>query len=177
MKEHPHIAWPLYLTGLLIIVFPLLEFVLTVWPPSPGVLSWRFGTAGLLGRSIMTPMVGLAIVLATATFLGHSGVQRAVMVLGFAGTAVLLLVAGLFALDLVQFRAQVRAGAKTAYDVSSVVTLLKFLAAAVVLLAFGLSGLRSLRHKRAEERRHAGAAPLIGKHKRDETDATRPPAS
>ncbi len=177
MKEHPHIAWPLYLTGLVIIVFPLLEFVLTVWPPSPGVLSWRFGTAGLLGRSIMTPMVGLVIVFATAAFLGHTRVQRAVMVLGFAGTVALLLVTGLFALDLVQFRAQVRAGSKAAYDVSSVVTMLKFLAAAVVMLAFGLSGLRSLRHARAEERRHAGAAPLIGMREREETDASDTPAS
>ena len=174
MKEHPHIAWPLYLTGLVIIAFPLLEFVLTVWPPSPGVLSWRFGTAGLLGRSIMTPMVGLVILFATASYLGHTGVRRAVMVLGFAGTAVLLLAAGLFTLDLVQFRAQVRAGAKAAYDVSSVVTLLKFFAAAAVFLAFGLSGLRSLRHSRAEERRHE-AAPLIGMHEREGADAG-PPA-
>jgi hypothetical protein len=163
MKQHHHLAWPLYLTGLMVVVFPAVEFVLTVWPLSPGVLSWRYGTVGLLSRSIMTPMVGLAIILATATLLERTWVQRAVSVLGFVGAAALLLALGLFALDLLQFRNQVRPAAKTAFDVSSVMAVMKLFAGAVVLLAFGVSGRAMVRRAAAREPHRSAPAPLIAR--------------
>jgi hypothetical protein len=163
MKQHHYLAWPLYLTGLMVVVFPAVEFVLTVWPLSPGVLSWRYGTVGLLSRSITTAMVGLVIILGTATLLEQTRVQRAVSVLGFVGAAVLLLALGLFALDLLQFRNQVRPAAKTAFDVSSAMAVMKLFAGAVVLLAFGVSGRVMARRAAARELHRSAPAPLIAR--------------
>ncbi len=175
MKTHHDLAWPFYLAALVIVVFPFVELVLTVWPPSPGVVSWRYGTVGLLARAIMTPLVGLVIIQATATLLGHARVQRAVTVLGLAGAVVLLLTAALFALDLVQFRGQVRDAAKRAFDVSGLVVLLKLLAGALVLAAFGVVGLRSARRAAASEaRHHREPPPLIASA--EEAESTQSPS-
>jgi hypothetical protein len=162
MKEYRNLAWPFYLTGLVIIVVPAVEFVLTVSPLSPSILSWRYGAVGLLSRSIMTPMVGVVVIFGTAVLLEHTWVQRGVMVLGFVGCAVLLLAIAMFALDLLQFRNQVRAEARTAYNAASAVALMKLLAGTVVLLAFGVGGLRTARHAAARRRRSA-PAPLIAR--------------
>ena len=170
MNQYKHLAWPIYLTGSVIIFFPALEFVLTIWPLSPGILSWRFGAVGLLARSLLTPLVGLALIFAVAVFLEHVWVQRVVSGLGFAGSAILLMVTALFALDLLQFRNQVRAEASTAYDVSSGVALMKLLAVSIVLLVFGVSGRRVARRAAAKEPRRPTPAALVVKPRKAEAD-------
>ncbi len=160
MISYRRLAWPFYLTGLAIVAFPALEFVLTILPLSPTVISWRVGAVGLLARSSLTPLVGLVIILGTATLLEHLSVQRAVMVVGMVAAAAFLLTALLFALDLVQFRGDVREAAKRAYDASSAVVVLKLLAEACVLAAFGASG-RLLTRRAAEHAAHHGAPALL----------------
>ncbi len=176
MREYRHLAWPFYLMGLAIIIVPMVEFVLTVSPLSPTIVSWRYGAVGLLSRSIMTPMVGLVVIFGTAVLLEHHRVQRGVMVLGFVGAVVLLLALGVFALDLLQLRRQVRPDAKTAYDVASATALLKLFAVTAVLLAFGVSGLKMVRRTSAR-RHHASTAPLVSRPERREETAPGPSAS
>jgi len=177
MKPYRRLAWPFYLTGLAIILVPAVEYVLTVLPLSPTILSWRVGAVGLLARSVLTPLVGLVIILGTATFLEHVWVQRAVMVAGFAGALALILTIFLFGLDLLQFRGQVREAARRAYDASSAMILLKLFAEAVVLGAFGFSGRLMTRHAAAHEARHAAPAPLIARAEHSEGAPPAPPAS
>ncbi len=164
MKHYRHLAWPFYLTGLAFILLPAAEVVVAILPLSPSVLSWRVGAVGLLGRSVLTPLVGMVIVLGTAVLLEHVLVQRAVTVLAFAGAAAFLVLAGLFALDLLQFRGEVREAARRAFDASSVLALLKLLAATAILAAYGLSGRLLLRHARAHAAYHAAPSPLVGQH-------------
>jgi len=163
MNRYHRLAWPFYLSGLAIVAFPALEFVLTILPLSPTVLSWRVGAVGLLARSSLTPLVGLVIILGIATLLEHVWVQRAVMVVGLVGAAAFLLTALLFALDLVQFRGDVRETAKRAYDASSAVVVLKLLAETCVLAAFGASGRLLTRRAAAHAAHHAAPAPLVGR--------------
>lgn len=174
MNRYRGLAWPFYLTGLAIIAFPALEFILTILPVSPTVLSWRYGTVGLLARSALTPMVGLVIILGTATLLEHVWVQRAVMVVGMVAAAAFLLTAALFVLDLLQFRVDIRAAAKRAYDASSAVVLLKLLGESCVLAAFGASGRRLTRRAAAHAAHHGAPASLVG---RKEHSEEAPPAS
>ncbi len=171
---HPrHIAWPLYLTGLAIVAVPALEFVVTVSPLSPTLLSWRVAAVGILSRAVLTPLVGLVILLGAAVLLEHARVQRALMVVGFFGCGALLLTAVMFALDLVQLRGQVRVVARPAYDTSSAMALVKLLVAAGVLLSFGLSGLLTAR-RAARAAHHAAPTPVIA---RAEHAEEAPPAS
>lgn len=172
MKGHHYLAWPFYLTGLAIVAFPALEFVLTVLPLSPTIISWRYGAAGLLARSALTPLVGLVVIAGTATLLEHRWVQRAVMIVGVVGAAAFLLTAVLFSLDLVQFRGEVREAAKRAYDASSAVVLLKLLAESCVLAAFGASGRLLTRRAAAHGAHHAAPALLV--RRQEPTDETTP---
>ncbi len=162
MREYRSLAWPFYLMGLVIILVPAVEYVLTVSPLSPRIVSWRYGAVGLLSRSIMTPMLGLVVIFGTAVLLEHRWIQRGVMVLGFVGGAVLLLTVAVFALDLLQLRQQVRADAKTAYDATSTVAFIKLLGVTAVLLAFGVSGFKVTRHA-AGRRHHGTPAPLVSR--------------
>ena len=171
MKSYKNLAWPFYLTGLVIIIFPAVEYVLTIWPLSFGVISWRFGAVGLLTRAIMTPMVGLALVFGTAVLLEHTWVQRGVAVLGIAGTAVLILAVVMFTLDLFQFRNQVRPEASLAYDVSSGMALTKLFAGTIVLLSFGLSALRMVRRAGGKKSRRSAPATLVARPSKSETDS------
>lgn len=168
MDRYRRLAWPFYLTGLAIVAFPAMEFVLSILPLSATVLSWRVGVAGLLARSSLTPLVGLVIILGTATLLEHRWVQRAVMVVAMLGAVAYLLTALLFVLDLLQFRVDVRQIAKRAYDASSAVVLLKLLAEACVLAAFGASGRSLTRRAAARAARHGDPAPLIGRQQRSD---------
>lgn len=174
MKEHNYLAAPFYLGALLIIVLPLLDFVATVLPLSPGAVSWRFGAAGLLSRSVMIPTAGLVAILGTAALLEHVRVQRVAMVLGFVGSALLLFAIGLFALDVFQLRQQVRPQAVAAYKASSVVAAFKLLACAVVLAAVGVSGLRMRRHAARKARGAGPAAAIIRSTQADESAPVRP---
>lgn len=169
MNKLKFLAWPLYITGFAVVFFPALEFVVTIWPLSPSILSWRFGAVGLLSRSLLTPMVGVAMVFSTAVLLDHKWVRRAATLLALVGSVVLLIAIGMFLLDLLQFRNQVRAEASTAYDVSSGVALLKLLICTVILVTFGMSGVRVGRREGHKRTRHSTPAGLVSSRMQQET--------
>lgn len=149
------VALPFYLTALVIMFFPAMELLLTVWPWSPSVLSWRFGSVGLLVRAIMTPMVGFALLFGTAVALEHRLTLWAVAAAGFFGGAALLLLMGVFSLDLLEFRGVVQPESSLAFDTSSGVVLMKLFAVSLVLLAFGFSAYRVLRKSNKKKRRRS----------------------
>jgi hypothetical protein len=112
------------------------------------VVSWRFGAVGLLVRAIMTPLVGLAVVFGTAVLLEHRRVLRLVSVLSWVGAATLVVLMGVFGLDLVEFRGLVRPESSLAFDTSGGMVLAKLLAVSAVLSTFGVSGSRAARRLR-----------------------------
>ncbi len=173
MKEYKSLAWPLYLTGLGLILVPAVEFVLTASPVSPTILSWRYGAIGLFSRAVVVPTAGVVVIFGTAVLLEHQWVRRAAWVVGFAGGALLLLVVGLFTLDVLQFRHQVRTQALAAFDAANALALLKLLTAMAVLLSVGVSGLRTARHTRAS-RRNTGSVPLIAGREREHAPTPAP---
>jgi hypothetical protein len=161
MESYKNLAWPLYLTGLVIIGFPALEFFLTILPLSPSILSWRFGAMGLLARSILIPLLGLALIYGTAVVLNHVWMLRVVAIVALVGAVLLLPAMGLFALDMLQLRNEVRAEASAAYDASSVVALMRLFACCVVLVAFGLSSWKNARRKGGKKDRKSGPSALV----------------
>jgi hypothetical protein len=66
--------------------------------------------------------------------------QRAVAVVSGVVAIMVILAMGMFVLDAVQMRSQVRPQAKTAFDVASLVALGKFLFGLLVLVSFTISG-------------------------------------
>jgi hypothetical protein len=134
------IALPAYLVAFLIFLFPLLDTAMSVWPPQPGEVAWRFGAAGFFSRALMTPMLGVLIAFAVALYLDHRRVLR-VIALASAVTAVaIVVVMGMFMLDALEMRAKVIEARKFAFDVASAVALVKYGTGMVVALAYAVIG-------------------------------------
>lgn len=128
-----------YLVALGLILVPMAETVLSVWPLQVGTVSWRFGAAGMFSRGLLTSLLGLVLAGGMAFNAGHRRVLRMLAVLcgvasiGFLGGAALL------TLDAAQLRANVNPDAKTGYNLAALSALLKFLHGFLVtaLMAWG----------------------------------------
>ncbi|MBA2671639.1 MAG: hypothetical protein H0U67_14810 [Gemmatimonadetes bacterium] len=153
-------AVPGYLILGTMIVFPLLDAFLTVWPLRPGEVSWRFGAVGIFSRGLMSPLFGLILLYGLALIYEHRLVQRVVAVLAAIAAPVVASAAVLFVLDALQMRVQVQPQMKIAFDVASVVALGKLLVVVAIAVVLCIAAFRSSRpvagRRRVEER---GATP------------------
>lgn len=132
-----------YGVALLLILIPLLDSVLGIWPLRLREVQWRFGAVGLLSRAVMTPLFGLLVGHVVAVYMEHRFAARAFAVLAFASVLLALVGVASLAMDALQMRAQVRAEAMRAFDTASGVALAKYLAGAVVALLLGVGGWRA----------------------------------
>lgn len=112
-----------------------------MWPLNPTALQWRFGALGLVSRALMTPLLGLLVVLAASFVAEHARTQWAVGV----GAWLLAVAAGflavVFALDAIHVRGLLEEDARAAVEISSVVALAKYLIFAVTSALLGRAGL------------------------------------
>jgi hypothetical protein len=118
---------PAYLIFAVTSIFPLIDLVLTVLPPHPGTVMWRFGSVGLLSSAIGAPLLVLVLVFAVALWAGDRGVVLTVCVLAALASLVLLVGAGSFTLDALQMKGQVNPQALDKFKVASGTALLKLL--------------------------------------------------
>jgi len=159
MQSPRKIAVPAYMVAAVLVLFPLLDAALTIWPPQPGAVTWRFGAVGLLSRAVMTPLLGLLVAFALALWLEQRRVLRALAVLSGIVTVCLLGAMALFVLDAIQVRSQVRVDAKTAFDAASLVALGKYGAVLLATLGFAIGGWKAARGGPSPRRAREGAAP------------------
>jgi hypothetical protein len=160
-----YLSAPAYLVALLLIVFPLLDTTLAVWPLRFGTVSWRFGSMGLFSRAVMTPALGVLIVFAIALLYEHRKRLRAIAILNAVVLLLILIAIPMFILDGLQMRSTQRQEMKLAFDVSVVVALCKMFIGALVTGFFAWNGLRASRRDPAIVRndpRTAGAG-LVGR--------------
>lgn len=130
-------AAPAYLIALVLILVPLLDTSISLLPPRPGELSWRFGAAGLLSQQQLLPMIGILIAATMALLLQHRRVLRGLSVICLVLVLVVIPAVVLFALDAVQLRAQVVAEARLTFDLAAAMAVAKFVISAVVLAVIG----------------------------------------
>jgi hypothetical protein len=167
MSRIRSLAVPAYLMAALLVLFPLGDTLLTVWPLRLGTVSWRFGAVGIFSRAMMTPLLGLLLALAVAALAKHSRARRGIALLAGLQALVLLIVIPLFALDTLQMRSQVRPEALAGVDVASTIAATKLLLTAVVAAALCAAGVRRTRwdaQRSGRVRRAAGAGrhiPLV----------------
>lgn len=144
-----HLTVPAYAIAFLLILFPLLDTALSVLPPRFGEVAWRFGATGLFSRALMTPLLGLLLAFAVALLREQRKMQRAVAIVSALVAVVVIGAMGMFVLDAVQMRSQVRPQAKTAFDIASLVALGKFMLGLLILVAFTISGWKASRREAA----------------------------
>jgi hypothetical protein len=158
------LALPAYLIATLVVVIPFAEGVITVLPLRPGAVAWRFGAAGVLSSSLLTPLLGLLLLAVIALLLDHRIVLRAVAVVSALSCLLLIGSATLFVLDAVQLRTAVVAEAKETYDAASVQALLKQCAVLAGAAALAVAAWRASKPKRAREDHNI---PLVSARKPD----------
>ena len=144
------VAPPALFLALLLVLLPATDFVSNVWPLQPGDFRWRFGMVGLLSGFLLTPLLGMLVAAAAAMLLQHAGLLRVTAVLCGAGAAVLVLLVGVFALDVIQLRPEVTPTALAGFDFANLRAIAKHLLAAGALVWLALAC------------RQAAAAPATG---------------
>jgi hypothetical protein len=157
MDRFRSFALPGYLILATMIVFPLLDAVLTVWPLRLSEVSWRFGAVGMFSRAVMTPLFGVILVYGLALIYDHRMVQRAVAIVAAISALALLGVSFAFVLDAVQMRGQVQPHMKTPFDVASVVALGKLLVISLISVLLFFAAFRSSGGVRGRSRERVAA--------------------
>jgi hypothetical protein len=132
-----------YAVALLLVLVPVSEMLLRVWPLRVTEASWRFGAIGLFSNALLTPLLGLTFAGMLAFLFGHRRAVRTLSVVLIAGAIVLASSMAVFALDALQMRGNVAANAQTAFDVASAQALLKLGLFVTVGAVLGIGGWRS----------------------------------
>lgn len=132
-----------YFTIGLLVVLPFIDLAANLWPWQPGSVDWRFGAYGLLSGYLMTPMIGVAVALLAAVAWGHRRVARLLGATSL-GLGILILVgAGLFALDVLQLRASIPPEGLSRFDVGGAKAIVKNGSMAVALVWLGIAAWRA----------------------------------
>jgi hypothetical protein len=127
----------LYLLALLLVVGPISEWLVIVWPIHVDIAQARFGAIGLLGERLAVPVVGLFTAMLAATLFGQRLVQGILATLSFIASPALAVLAIEMALDGIQLRNTVRSDVLRGFDRSLARTVLLLLYAAVVAAVLG----------------------------------------
>jgi hypothetical protein len=151
-----------YGVGLLLVLLPLLQPVVTLLPAQPTQVAWRMQAFGVLSQSLLLPLVGVAVAVGTATMLEHRASVRVLAALALLGAAALAGVATLFVLDLLQYRGAIGAELQDHYHVAGVIYLVGYAAASLFLAWLGVAALRAARARRRRQPAPYESAPLPG---------------
>jgi hypothetical protein len=153
-------AGPVYFLGFLFLALPLMDFVMNVWPLQLGKVNWRYGAFGLAGGFLLTPLLGLVILLASGTIYRHRRVLLVTGILSAITGVALALLSMSFVLDSLQVRSGVPAANKGAFDAGVLKALVKDLTGSVSAAWVALASFRGVGGLPAT-RRHAASAPLV----------------
>jgi hypothetical protein len=151
---------PGYAVGVLLIVLPLGDLALNLWPLQPGNVDWRFGSIGLLSGFILTPLIGIGVLLLVAAVLEHRSVLRLVSIVNLVGAGLMVPMVVLFMLDWIQMRALTEEQIRPNVDAGSLKAIVKYVLGALTLGWLGLAGWRASKPVRGSRAR--AASPLIG---------------
>lgn len=126
-----------YGVAFMLIVIPVTELVLRLWPLELLDFRWRFGATGVLTTTVITPLLGILIGGAIALSADHRRMMRLFAVVAMTGAAMLIPLSGLFLLDARSLRTQTMPEALFVFDATAVQALLKL---GVVIFVAGLLG-------------------------------------
>ena len=140
MPTNKSLSHAAYLLGLLLVVLPIVDATLSVWPIRLSDDKWRFGAVGSLSNMLLVPLIGLLIIMAVAVWRDHRRVQRVVGALCIAFAVVLAALDVLFILDYFQARTAVVPKYQQAITVAATTAFIKHLLSIAVLILLGRSG-------------------------------------
>ncbi len=134
-----------HVAAVLLVLLPLGDWALNVWPARPGDFHWRYGATGLLAGFTLTPLLGVLVLALAAAFAGQ---RRFLRLLGWTMllAAVLTLgAAALFALDAVQAAAEIGAESRPVLAAGATKAAVKLVLSAAWLAVLGPGALAAAR--------------------------------
>ncbi|HEX8907149.1 MAG TPA: hypothetical protein VF771_20020 [Longimicrobiaceae bacterium] len=134
-----------YPVGALLFLIPGIEVTAGAWPFQTSELSWRFGVAGILMKTMVTPLLGLLLAMAAAAYLEHRRVLRSLSVVAMAIAVLTVVIAAMFSMDFLQLRAMVTPAQRTGMTVASATALLMAALVVPTAAALGLGGWKATR--------------------------------
>jgi hypothetical protein len=137
------LGWLLYFLALLLIVAPLSQWLLIVWPMHADVAQWRYGSIGLLEERLTLLVVGVFTAILAAFLLEHRVVQGTLGGLSLLSVPALAGLAVTIALDGLQLRHTVQSEMLRGFDRSLVRMVLVLLYCAVVAAVLGWAALKA----------------------------------
>lgn len=146
MKPNRAVTFGAYAVTFLLIVLPITEITLRLWPLQPGAAAWRFGATGLLTNAMVTPLLGLLLGGGLAFTLGHRAMVRLHSILAILGATLLLGLTLLFILDAIQMRREVQAESIFVFDVAAVQSFAKLCVVQSIAFVLGVGAWRSTGH-------------------------------
>lgn len=138
------------------ILSPLVDVVTNVYPTDPGSVQWRYGAIGIMSNYLVSGVFGLLLGTCVAALAGRRIALWIFVALDVLGAVVLLLLLGLFSLDVLQLRGLVQPDAADMFKIGASKAAMKLAIVAVALLILGFGGFRAARDA-------AGAAPKKGR--------------
>jgi hypothetical protein len=155
---------PGYLVIALMVVAPFIEVFASGWPLQIHQPAWRLSFLGAAGSATLTPLLGIFLLFVAATIAQERGVLLLVSSFCALAATCCVIGAGMFALDALQMRAQVRTDLAVRYDIASGWALAKMGLAGLAFLVLSVSAFRGTRGARGEvgvTARNAKGAPIL----------------
>lgn len=162
MKQDDVSDWlPLgiHLFGIALMLTAAIDLMTTAWPLRPTEMAWRYGFLGLSAGYLQTPTLGLLLIAGTALWRRQPHVMRAAGIVSLVTAAALMVVMGMFGLDVLQIRELRSPDMRATVLAGGLFQEVKFFVAMLVFLMLGLGCLRTVRD--TEWNRSAGGHPGI----------------
>jgi hypothetical protein len=106
---------PAYVVAGLLMLFSVLDVVLTVLPLSPGNVNWRFGVAGLAAAGLVGVLLAVLLAYVVALLTGQRRTLRVLAGLSILAAALALAFLAVLLLDAIQLSGSVPAQRKSVF--------------------------------------------------------------
>lgn len=153
-----------YTVAFMLVVLPLFDAALGIWPFRLGDERWRFGAIGTLSNIMLVPLLGLLLGLSFAVAMDHRRIRRFLGWISALIAVVIAVLAVLFILDYFQTRTIVQPRFQAAVSSATTVALVKHLLtilALVFLTRAGFAGAKPVTRKRTVPSTEPAPRPLI----------------
>jgi hypothetical protein len=135
------LSWALAFVGVLSIVSPIADWLLTNLPLEVSQLTWRYQALGRLSQSLLTPILGMTLVVGAGALSRRTWLCRVGGWLALGGALAVLALTGVFLLDMMGARQQVLPEAAGIFRIGAIRASIKFVLSTIALGLLGWAGL------------------------------------
>jgi hypothetical protein len=150
-----------YVLGSIMLVVQFVELIFGVFPMLIHSAAWRLSFAGGAANIMMISLLATFIMIATAVIFNDAGVCLTFGILAALAAAFYVVMSGVFALDALQMRGQVRMSVARQYDYGSAWVIARMLMAIIGYIVLSVTALRSARAMPKEVLRPRPAGGLL----------------